>query len=207
MPARTALYVVSALVVAALLLSSAIRGHSPQTASEWLAPIGPAVTMAAVGLWVFDRWAWRQLGVRWLVGRPVLHGTWHGELVSDWIDPETNEETAPDTEVFLVIRQHFWSISARLITNESKSSSLFAELTADSDGVCHLVYVYVNKPKAGVQHRSKSHYGAAVLTAPQNSGDGIEGEYFTDRKTKGDMRFQTHFPKLVESYAAALGLL
>lgn len=207
MPARTALYVVSVLVVVGLLLDSAIRGHSPQTASEWLVPIGPAVTVAAAGLWVFDRWAWRQFGIWRLLGRPVLHGTWHGELVSDWSDPATGRQVDPDPDVFLVVRQRFWSVSARLLTNESKSSSLFAELTADPDGVCQLVYLYANQPQAEVQHRSMPHYGAVVLNAPQNRADGIEGQYFTDRKTKGDMRFQTHLPKVVESHSAARGLL
>lgn len=207
MPARTALYVVSALVVAGLLLDSVIRGHSPNTASEWLAPIGPAVTVALAVLWIFDRWAWRQFGIWHFTGRPVLHGTWHGELASDWKDEATGEKIEPDPDVFLVVRQRFWSISARLLTNESKSKSLFAELTADADGVCQLLYVYDNRPEAEVRHRSQPHFGAVVLTAPRSRTDGIVGQYFTDRKTTGDMRFPVHFPQLVESHAAGQALL
>jgi hypothetical protein len=162
--------------------------------------------VAVAGLWLFDRWAWRQPGIRQLLNRPVLHGTWHGELASSWVDPATEKQIDPDPDVFLVIRQRFWSVSARLLTNESASSSLFAELTAGDDGVCQLLYIYVNHPQATVEHRSKAHYGAVVLTAPRNRGDGIEGQYFTGRKTTGDMRFCVHYPKLVESHAAARAL-
>lgn len=206
MPARAGLYVVAALVVVGLVLGSALHGHSPHSASEWLAPIGPAVTAAAAGLWVFDRWAWRQPGIRRLHSRPILHGTWHGELASSYKDPRTGKQIDPDLDVFLVVRQRFWSVSARLLTNESKSSSLFAELAAGQDGVCQLLYIYTNHPEAAFQHRSPVHYGAVVLTAPRNRADGIEGEYFTGRRTKGDLRFRTHYPDLVESHDAGRAL-
>jgi hypothetical protein len=124
-------------------------------------------------------------------------------LASSWVDPATREQIAPDPDVFLVIRQRFWSVSARLLTNESTSSSLFAELTAGEDGVYQLLYIYVNHPQAAVEHRSKAHYGAVVLTAPRSRKDGLEGQYFTGRKTTGDMRFHVHRRQLVETYAAA----
>lgn len=206
MPARAGLYAIAVLVVVALVLDALLKGHPPEAAAEWLAPIGPSVTVGAAGLWLFDRWAWRQPGLRHLLSRPVLHGTWHGELASSWVDPATAKKIDPDPDVFLVIRQRFWSVSARLLTNESSSSSLFAELTAGNDGVCQLLYIYVNHPQATVEHRSKAHYGAVVLTAPRNRGDGIEGQYFTGRKTTGDMRFRIHYPQLVETYAAARAL-
>jgi hypothetical protein len=206
LPARAALYVVAALLVAGLVLDSLIRGHPPEAVSEWLAPIGPSVTIGAAGLWIFDRWAWRQPGICRLTSRPVLHGSWHGEIASNWIDPTTKKRIDPDADVFLVIRQRFWSVSVRLLTNESSSSSLSAELTASNDGVCQLLYIYVNHPRAEVGHRSKPHYGAVVLTAPRNRNDGIEGQYFTGRQTTGDMRFQDHSPRLVETHAGGCRL-
>jgi hypothetical protein len=206
LPARAGLYVAAVLVVVGLVLDSLARGHSPESFGEWFAPVGPAVTIAAAGLWVFDRWGWRQPGIRQLLGRPVLHGTWRGELASSWVDPETGKQREPDWAVFLVVRQRFWSVSVRLLTKESKSESLFAELAAGEDGVCQLLYIYANQPQAKVEHRSKAHYGAVVLNAPRNRADGIEGQYFTGRKTIGDMRFPVHHPEVVETYEAALTL-
>lgn len=206
MPARAGLYVVAVLVVVGLVLESLARGHSPGSVADWFGPIGPAVTVGVAGLWVFDRWGWRQPGIRSLLTRPVLHGTWDGELASSWVNPETGKKLEPDPAVFLVIRQRFWSVSVRLLTKESKSMSLFAELTSGQDGVCQLLYIYANQPEAEVEHRSKAHYGAVVLNAPRNRDDGIEGQYFTGRKTIGDMRFRIHYSQLVETYGAALAL-
>lgn len=194
-------------MVAGLLIGSAINGHSPRSFGEWLAPVGPAVTVAVAGLWVFDRWAWCWPAVHRLHGRPVLQGTWHGELASSYVNPETGEQIDPDPDVFLVIRQRFWSVYARLLTKESSSESLLAEFTAGPDGVCQLVYVYVNQPQAAVQHRSAAHFGAVVLSAPRRREDGVEGQYFTGRGTKGDMRFRAHYSELVESHAAGRALV
>lgn len=207
MPARTVLYVVAGLVVAALVAYSAARGHAPQSASEWLSPIGPAVTVAGVGLWLFDRWVWRMPGICKLHGRPVLHGTWHGELASDWVDPQTQQRVSPDPDVFLVVRQRFWHISVRLLTKESASESMLANFKAHGDGVHQLVYVYANTPRAEVRHRSELHYGAVVLGAPRDRSAGLEGHYFTDRKTRGDMRFTQHFSKLVETHSQGRALV
>lgn len=207
MPARAGLYVTALLVVGGLVLGSVLRGQPPSSPSEWLSPIGPSVALAAAALWLFDRWAWRQIGIRRLVRRPVLHGTWHGEITPKWIDPRTNKTVESDTDVFLVIRQTFWSISVRLLTNESTSKAVHAELVRDGDGVCELVYVYSNKPQSSVSHRSKQHHGAVVISAPRNGSDGIEGNYFTDRKTVGDMRFHKHFSRLIETHSAGLGLV
>ena len=71
MPAKASLYVAGAFVIAALLIDSLTRGHSPETAAESAAPIGPGVTAAFIALWIFDRWAWRQAGINKIVGRPV----------------------------------------------------------------------------------------------------------------------------------------
>jgi hypothetical protein len=205
MPPKPVLFTTAALVVLFLLGFTAIKGQ-PDTASEWLAPIGPAVATAGAGLWLFDRYAWRWWGVHPLHARPILHGTWQGELVSDWVN-ETGERIPPDPNVFLVVRQRFWHVSVRLLTKESASVSTLADFKTDGDGVHQLVYVYGNTPRPEVRDRSKLHCGAVVLTAPRDAGHGIEGYYFTDRKTVGEMRFDRRFSELVESYSAALRLL
>jgi hypothetical protein len=202
-PAKTILYVIAALTIAVLVLYSAARGHPPDSASEWLAPVGPAVTAAGIGLWLFDRYLWRWPLVCTAVGRPVLHGTWHGELASSWKNPATGEGIPPDPDVFLVVRQRYWHVSARLLTKESSSASLLAELRKDADGVHQLLYVYSNTPKAQVRHRSDVHYGAVALGAPHDHTQGLEGHYFTDRKTIGELRFTAHRKMLAETYSAA----
>lgn len=207
MPARPVLFVVAALTIAALLLTSAIRGDLPDTTSEWLAPIGPAVTVAGIGLAFFNRWVWHFTLIRKFHGRPVLRGTWHGELASQWVNPQTGRGISPDPDVFLAVRQKFWSVSVRLITKESKSQSLTASLRDTGDGVFELAYVYSNTPRASVRDRSEVHYGAVVLDAPVDRAAGLEGHYFTDRNSRGEMRFRRHFKKPVETHAAGRKLV
>lgn len=207
MPARPVLLVVAGLTIAVLALTSAVRGHLPENLAEWLAPIGPAVTAAGVGLGVFNRWVWHFPLVRKLHGRPVLRGTWHGELASQWISPETGQRIPPDPDAFLVVRQTFWAVSVRLITKESKSVSLSADLRDTGDGVYELAYLYSNEPRLSVQHRSKPHTGAAMLATPVDRSAGLEGMYFTPRPSQGEMRFNRHFTELIETHREGLMLL
>jgi hypothetical protein len=137
----------------------------------------------------------------------VLHGTWHGEIASDWVDPQTNERVPADRDVFLVVRQRFWHVSIRLLTKESASGSMLANFTTAADEVHQLVYVYTNTPRSEVRHRSELHYGAVVLGAPRDATEGLEGHYFTDRKTRGEMRFPEHFKSLIETHAAGKQLV
>ena len=206
MPGKVVLYVMAALTVGTLFVLSLTHGHAPHNTSQWLAPIGPAVTVGGLGLWVFDRYAWRWRGVRRLTGRPVLHGTWHGELASDWVDPKTRERIPADPDVFLVVRQRFWQVSARLLTRESASASTLANFTVGADGVHQLLWVYSNTPRPEVRHRSELHHGAAILSAPRDP-EGLEGQYFTDRKTTGELRFTRRYPQLVETHSAGRALV
>ena len=206
MPPKVALQTVAVLVVLTLLGLTALRG-APDTVTEWIAPIAPAVAVGWAGLWLFDRYAWRWPGVRNVVGRPVLDGTWHGELASDWVNPKTGEGVPPDPNVFLVVRQRYWSVTVRMHTKESSSASLRADLAKHEDGVHQLVYLYGNTPRQPFRYRSELHYGGAVLCAPKDPSHGIEGHYFTDRKTCGDMRFHTHYSTYVETHAHAMRLL
>jgi predicted pore-forming effector associated with SMODS systems len=207
MPSKNAVYFIAAIAVGTLFVYSLVQGHAPKSASEWLAPIAPAVTAAAIGLWLWDRYLWRWPGLCRLAGRPVLDGTWHGELVTDWVHPETNERHPPDRDVFLVVRQRFWRVSVRLLTKESSSESTLAAFKKADDGVHQLVYVYGNIPRPEVRDRSEMHFGAVVLAAPRDPGHGIQGYYFTDRKTRGEMHFRDHYKGHADSYQHARELV
>lgn len=208
MPSRLALYLTAALVMGFTVLYGVLRESAPNTAAEWAAPIGPAVTVSAVALFLFDRYLWRAPGVRHLTGRPLLRGTWHGSLTTNWVDPQTGKVKPPDDNIVLVVRQRYWSLTVRMLTAESRSASLQASLIRDPDGVHRVVYLYDNTPRPEVRLRSQIHYGASVLTAPKRAEEeGLEGSYFTDRETAGEMRLHTRYRKLVETHSAAMSVL
>jgi hypothetical protein len=117
-PGRVALYAMAALAIGTRVVLPGIHGHAPHTAADRLAPVGPAVTVAGIGLWLLavTAGAGRASVASW--ADPSLHGTGHGDLASDYESPETSERIPVDTDVFLVIKQRFWQVTARLLTRE-----------------------------------------------------------------------------------------
>src|SRR5688572_23633164 len=82
-------------------------------------PCGTIITVVGLLLLVFDKWAWSFRFLHpWFVARPYIKGTWKGLLYSEYVDPKTNQK-APPIEVYLVIRQTYFTIHARLLTRES----------------------------------------------------------------------------------------
>lgn len=71
-------------------------------------------------------------------------------------------------------------------TEESKSSSISASIDKIQDE-WQLIYFYLNVPQAKVRDRSSIHYGTALLSI--ENPEKLQGQYFTDRKTTGDMKF------------------
>lgn len=206
MPAKPFLYLVVAVTVAVFALQAAIKGEPPSDAAGWLAPIGPSVGLAGLLALIFDRYVWRWRVVRKVQGTPLLDGTWHGELESAFVRP-SGERVPIDPDVFLVVRQRYSSISARLYTKESQSRSIGAVLEKSTDGVYRLYHLYENTPRQTLQGRSPMHQGAATLSAPINGRQALEGHYFTGRSTHGELRFTRRYDEHVESHTAGRELV
>ncbi len=150
---------------------------------------------------IFKKWIWRwSLLQKWLVKVPDLQGTWRGELKSDWINPETGEKINP-IPIVLVIRQTFSNIKCTLMTEESSSYSTTADINiaANSEDL-YLVYNYTNRPKATIRDRSEIHDGAAILKIINKPDRCLEGEYWTSRKTRGDMMLAFESKDLAEKF-------
>ena len=166
------------LVVAGVYLVSYWRKGLPTT--DLFAPIGAAGSAASLFVLGFDH---RRLPVvgRRLSGRPDVRGTWRGALASDWEDPESGERTRIP-EVYLVVRQTYWSLSAVLITRESKSCTTTATIEGDGCGQYQLVAQYRNTPRASVRPRSQVHHGSFKLDIAGDPVDWLEGYYWTDAR-------------------------
>jgi len=176
---------------------------------DLLQPLGAAGAAAALFVLAFDHWLWRVPKVGFLVSRrPDIRGTWRGTLASHWIDPQTKQRIPPDPEVYLVIRQTYWTVSANLITKESKSCSTVATVEDDGCGQRQLVAMYRNTPRAAVRHRSEVHHGSFKLDLSGNPVVRLEGYYWTDRNTMGELEFDRRSGKEVEAFQQAqeLGL-
>lgn len=152
----------------------------------------PTVISIDFGLWIiFARWAWKwRIFQGWLVPFPVLEGTWSGLMKSTWVDPATGKILAP-IPFTLVIRQSFLTINCSIYTNESNSISYSADILVDKETKRkQLIYHYANKPQASVRNRSEIHDGTALLDIIGDKPVEMRGEYWTSRKTTGDIEIK-----------------
>jgi hypothetical protein len=133
---------------------------------------------------IFIAWAWKlKIFYPWLVPFPNLSGDWEGTIKSNWKEKEL--EPIP---IEVSITQNFFNIQVRIKTNESRSYSIGASFDIDNErGFQQLFYTYLNTPKAGVRERSEIHYGSTILNFNGFKVTKMDGEYWTDRETTGEI--------------------
>lgn len=171
---------------------------------KWLRPCTTVVPILLVLLAGFDKWLWMLPFVNgWFTHRPVLMGTWQVSLQTEWKDPKT--KTIPGPIVcYMSVRQTFSSLSMRLMTAESASTLIADSVVRSNDGVFQVVGVYMNTPSIALRgKRSEIHYGALLLSVPGLRPKTFEGHYWTDRLTKGSLKFVRHVAGVLTTYEEA----
>lgn len=110
---------------------------------------------------------------------PDINGTWNVEIHWSW-----NNKTGIKKGK-LYIKQDFIKINMELITDESESETLTVQPKKNPEsGRLHLFYIYRNIPKNS-EHKIQPHIGTAILKSDPEKSSLLEGNYFTDRNTKG----------------------
>lgn len=146
----------------------------------------PTVAVASVVAW--DIWLWRLPAIQRLVRRPDLRGLWRVTLTPhpDSMIPDGGNRGP--IAAFLEIKQSFWAVHLRLYTEQSSSKSTATSwLPTYESAVDNLTFTYDNTPKVSESHRSMRSAGACNLLPTSLKPEEVEGTYFTDRFTKGDM--------------------
>ncbi len=141
----------------------------------------------AVVLWERSLWSW-PIFRGWLNKQPDLRGTWKGTVLSDWIDPDTKQGRGV-IDVYLVVRQTYSTIDARLFSAESNSMSLSGNILTDHVGLSTLAVTYRNTPRILKRGRSPVNHGGMLLSLVGDPIHKLDGEYWTDRATKGEITF------------------
>jgi len=171
---------------------------------ETIKKIPDAVMYAGMFYLLFSKYLWKYKIFRnWLVPYPNLQGTWAGTLKSTWIDPKTNKTLDP-IPVQFCIRQDFENIHISMYTKESSSFSQAASFVLESDNTISLSYTYSNKPQATVRDRSEIHDGASYLRIIESATPMLEGEYWTSRKTTGDIKIKKTSDKLTNCFTEVI---
>lgn len=120
---------------------------------------------------------------------PDLNGIWKGDMISTWIDPET-DKPIPPIPTTITIRQKFFSTHISLKTRESRSESTRAVLERFPETKRFRVwYSYNNDPIAQVKKRSSPHEGVAYLEMHWDEDKNtLTGTYYTSRSTIGSIK-------------------
>lgn len=170
---------------AACVWALVLAGHGWLIPASFFTPLSFVIGALSLVLLAFDRVAWSWPGVRILAQRPDLRGTWRGTLKSDWTK-EDGSHVEP-IGVFLVVHQTFSEIHLRLLTPESHSTAIAATVHREPDERFAVASVYRNEPKLEVRQRSPIHRGGLHLLVVGEDGDRLQGEYWTDRGTRGSI--------------------
>lgn len=195
------------LLIAAAIWGGLLVFEGVAVSGTWFRPFSTVVGLLLLLLVAFDLWAWRlRILHGWFVPRPDLRGTWRVEIQSDWKTPVTNEAIGPII-TYLVVRQTFSTLSVRMLTAESASELVAAEINKASDGTYRLAAVYRNEPKLSVRDRSPIHYGAIVLDVQGDPAKELSGYYWTDRNSRGEIRTLSRYTAIAGSFADAQRLL
>lgn len=185
----TILVALTIIVILAMQAAAQLWGQGTPPLYKSVSLVAFIVGTLFTGLANFTwRWLWRRVPSlnRWLF--PDLNGTWTGTLQSTWIDPATGKSPGPIPTI-VTIRQTLFNISVKMKTGESSSYSTRVIAEAEPQADCYrLWYSYDNRPIASVQHRSNRHEGVAWLEVSlADDPDKLSGQYFTARKTSGDI--------------------
>jgi hypothetical protein len=169
---------------------------------QWLRFFSAAVFISVTALTIWDHWAWHLPFVQKLPKVPRdLRGTWQGTLESFWIDPTTG--SSPSVKVaYLVIRQSATTISVVMLTNESRSKSSLA--TISDDGVsASLDYMYLNRPDSRFENHSRMHHGSTSLDITGKPTVRLQGRYWTNRDSKGELDFAQRVRQFADDFLQA----
>ncbi|WP_433612432.1 hypothetical protein [Prescottella agglutinans] len=189
----------------------AISGISLDSTAKILVGWFPALAAAALLIW--DLWGWRIPPLNRLTHRPRIDGLWEVSLTpteESHIPAGGNRGPIP---AYIVISQSYWSLHVRQMTFESgsDSKSFFWDRIPGSD-VERLSFLYQNDPRPEHLPRSPRHLGSCSLNTARLVPTRIQGVYFTDRYTQGEMDLRlidrtkgyTSFQEAAAHVAAAL---
>jgi hypothetical protein len=183
---------VAALVSAGIILSTG--GTVNISTAKALASASSVVILI---LLAFDRWLWRLPGIRRLHGRPILHGTWKAELRTSY-----EERLDEQLECYLVVDQTYSRICARMLFDRSRSASMSGELVREN-GRCVFYYLFRSEKNTLEPATNPPSRGGADLTVGMQPALHLEGDYWMEVGTRGQLRTLGHTTKIYDTFSGA----
>jgi hypothetical protein len=163
---------------------------------NYLAPFSLTVGVIVGSVSLFNLYLWRWPGFQSMLSdRPILRGTWQLEIESNFVDEATGQRKR--VEGYYLIRQTYSQLSIRLLTKETTSKTLCAQLVKSEDGEWTLQGTFLDTPAVSLRGQSSIHYGAFWLRLSGDPVSSFHGQYWTDRNTKGTVRSIAYIPTAI----------
>ncbi|QWE17043.1 hypothetical protein [Polynucleobacter sp. AP-Nino-20-G2] len=154
---------------------------------QYLQPFTFTVTATLGIVTIFNLYLWHLPIIRMIFGgKPNLNGYWQIEIKSNFVDEKSGDPKI--INACYRIHQTYLNLSVRLHTNETTSKSIATQLKKNEDGEWILIGNYLDTPSASNRNKSQIHYGSFKLVIPNNSKMNFFGQYWTDRKSSGDIK-------------------
>lgn len=168
---------------------------------EFMGLVPKVVSIDLLLIAIFAKWGWKLKVFRgWLVPFPNLNGTWLGYIYSSWTNPATGENP-PKIPVMLTIEQSFFRFSCKMRTAEMESISYSESFSIDTDRqIKNMSYSYSSRPRLSLSERSAIHDGTIVFSIIEGANKKLEGRYWTERLTKGEIVLNHHCNELMEDF-------
>jgi len=173
-PRERVLYALAAVAVGILTLLLRFRGTFWY---PYVAPSGPIIYALLVTC--FDRWVWRLLLARRVLGIPDLNGVWEGSFRREGEDDVH--------EARLTITQSLSRIKITFRGRSSSSTSIAADLSIADEQNIILRWQYDSKPLQATE-KTTDKYGEGATRATLEIEDGeykLSGLNFTTKKRLG----------------------
>lgn len=145
--------------------------------------LSPALFISGVIYALVYQASWKYAWIAKLMNRPIVHGVWCGELVSDY---KASEGMAMHVPIVFIIRQTYLSLSVQTFTPTQIGSSTLEGLVQDArTRDTRLRYVF--KLEREFRHENKLTKGSGELRL-QNQATELRGNYWTSTPTHGELR-------------------
>lgn len=158
------------------------------------------ITLTVFFWWFYFKHGWKWYGLKNIVYKPNLNGTWVGTFKSDWKDKDG--KGIPKADMVLVIRQDFLSINITTFTQNFSSYSYGESfLVDDRTGKRRLIYLYSKNPMQ--PNQADDRQGTCELQVFGKPENELVGVYWTHNKTNGFIKVKHKSKDHVETFGDA----
>ena len=161
-------YILGLAIVCYIILSLIFKNNS------FLDNLEGSISITLLFSYLYAEYLWKHNPID---KTPKIYGNYQACFISDY----DGKRRLAD----ITIKQNLISTRIYMKTKESKSESTSSTLLKKEDS-WQLIYTYTNIPNSTERNHSEIHFGTCIFDIIDNKI--IGGNYYTDRKTIGDIK-------------------